>query len=186
MFSDEGYAGVRIDDLVRRAKVNKATFYYYYESKQEIFRDVFTFKLTNFKDKLSCCLEGAESAEERIGALVDLMFEKELKDVKLFSREIIDGGENFSPEIYAMMSDLAATMSEIFGGDRQENSFIMVHLLAGVSDFYISMSKFRDGWMRQAEAQQLLYPASFEESAIRNKVKEILIAELTNRDRLEV
>src|SRR5256885_14133973 len=37
-FAERGFAGARVDRIARRARVNKAMLYYYFRSKQELYR----------------------------------------------------------------------------------------------------------------------------------------------------
>ena len=39
-FSKNGYAGARVDRIAKRARVNKQLIYYYFESKENLFRVV--------------------------------------------------------------------------------------------------------------------------------------------------
>src|SRR5271168_2052489 len=40
IFSEQGLAGARMDEIARAAKVNKALLYYYFRSKEELYRFV--------------------------------------------------------------------------------------------------------------------------------------------------
>src|ERR1700751_1756116 len=40
IFAEEGLAGPRLDAIARKGKVNKALLYYYFRSKEELFRFV--------------------------------------------------------------------------------------------------------------------------------------------------
>jgi AcrR family transcriptional regulator len=42
LFSEKGYDGARVDDIAKRAGVNKALIYYYFKSKDEILDALFT------------------------------------------------------------------------------------------------------------------------------------------------
>lgn len=39
-FADKGYAGARVDEIARRADVNKALIYYYFKSKDNLLRSI--------------------------------------------------------------------------------------------------------------------------------------------------
>lgn len=40
-FAERGFDGARVDDIAKRAKVNKALIYYYFESKEKILDSIF-------------------------------------------------------------------------------------------------------------------------------------------------
>src|ERR1700682_1851724 len=40
IFAEQGLAGARMDEIARAAKVNKALLYYYFRSKEELYRFV--------------------------------------------------------------------------------------------------------------------------------------------------
>ena len=65
LFAEKGYDGARVDEIARRAGVNKALIYYYFENKQKILEEIV---IKHIKE--SCALK-----------------EKVLKDVNTFTKE---------------------------------------------------------------------------------------------------
>src|SRR5258707_3670874 len=50
IFAEQGLAGARMDDIARVAKVNKALLYYYFRSKEELFRFVIEALLSQLRE----------------------------------------------------------------------------------------------------------------------------------------
>src|SRR6266446_7455890 len=52
IFAEQGLAGARMDDIARVAKVNKALLYYYFRSKEELFRFVIETLLSQLRARV--------------------------------------------------------------------------------------------------------------------------------------
>ncbi len=55
-FADKGFAGTRVDEIGRRAGVNKAMIYYYFSSKEELFNELFRLEMEQLKQELGAVL----------------------------------------------------------------------------------------------------------------------------------
>src|ERR1700676_5136854 len=51
IFAEQGLAGARMDEIARAAKVNKALLYYYFRSKEELYRFVLDTLLSQLSTK---------------------------------------------------------------------------------------------------------------------------------------
>ena len=147
-FAEYGYAGVRVDKLAKETEINKATFYYYFKSKQEVFEEVLKQNIyalqKNLDDKLSFC----NNPEEKINTFINVFFSRKREDVLLILREIINGSNNLSDEIIMLMSGIKNCLDEILKeGEKQNvfkkvNSSFVMHLIIGVTDFFVISGPF--------------------------------------------
>src|SRR5580704_4657001 len=53
IFSAQGLAGARMDEIARAAKVNKALLYYYFRSKEELYRFVLEALLSQLRQRVA-------------------------------------------------------------------------------------------------------------------------------------
>ncbi len=181
MFGRYGYQGVKIDALVKKAKVNKTTFYYYFESKHEIFEMIMRDRLTDFKNKLTDRLSVCVNDEETADAMIDIMFSRDLQEVQLFSREILEGGENLSDELFSMMFEIVDIQAAALAkGSLTDHSFLL-YMLIGVSDFYLSLGTFKQTWDKKNTGRHTSLVVNFDETHLRNKLKTVIMNELTRR-----
>ncbi|MGE4318726.1 MAG: TetR/AcrR family transcriptional regulator [Deferribacterales bacterium] len=179
MFGRYGYQGVRIDALVKKAKVNKTTFYYYFESKQEIFDQVMRESLNYFKDKLTEGLKGCETADEVTTAMLDIMFSRDIKDVQLFTREILEGGENLSDELYGIMVEVVNIQTAVLSRCNVQDPSFIIYLLVGVSNFYLSLGVFKQSWMKRSLEYNANSVVNFDETYLKAKIKSVIMKEFS-------
>jgi len=70
LFGERGYTGTTVDDIVERAGVAKGTVYYHFRSKAELVSALLDDGLHTLADSFRAEIEGAESAEGALRALV--------------------------------------------------------------------------------------------------------------------
>jgi TetR/AcrR family transcriptional regulator len=58
LFSQSGFDGTRVDDIAERAGVNKALIYYYFQSKNEILKTLFSGLIEDARRMLVRAMEG--------------------------------------------------------------------------------------------------------------------------------
>lgn len=52
LFSEHGYEGTRMEKIASEVGINKASLYFHFKSKEEIFRELFQRILSNYRDKM--------------------------------------------------------------------------------------------------------------------------------------
>ena len=148
IFAKLGFSGVRIDALVKEIGINKATFYYHFKSKKEIFEVIVTENVQKLQNEIDKKLSACKTPEEKIKGFIDVMFERDRLNVLLIIREIIDGGDNLSDEIILLMSSIKDRLCKILKEGKQQGKFInddaifIMYLILGVSDFFIISDPF--------------------------------------------
>ncbi|RQD75030.1 MAG: TetR/AcrR family transcriptional regulator, partial [Candidatus Syntrophonatronum acetioxidans] len=82
VFSEKGFDGSRVDEIARRAKVNKALLYYYFSSKKNLFEVLIKENLEELADYRSNFMdqELSEDQKRENFALIYQMV-KEKKDI---------------------------------------------------------------------------------------------------------
>lgn len=74
-FSRRGFAGARVDQIARRAGVNKQLLFYYYHSKRGLFNAVLTAAATELEAELGSFASPAGASLERLRAALTAQFE---------------------------------------------------------------------------------------------------------------
>ena len=99
-----GKAGARMDRIADAAAINKAMLYYYYSSKDNLYREV----LRSFFEQAFRGLEKALAEEHKVEAKVRRLvsyyidyYQQNSRFVRLLQRELADGGQ----DILALLKD---------------------------------------------------------------------------------
>ncbi|RQD75485.1 MAG: TetR/AcrR family transcriptional regulator [Candidatus Syntrophonatronum acetioxidans] len=97
VFSEKGFDGSRVDEIARRAKVNKALIYYYFSSKQNLFEELIKEHLEELADYRSNFMDQdlSEDQKRENFALIYQMV-KEKKDIlrTIFMEMMKSGSSN--------------------------------------------------------------------------------------------
>lgn len=75
IFAEKGLAGARMDEIARIAKVNKALLYYYFRSKEELYRFVLETLLSQLRAGVGARSTGPLSPGKRLAAVIDNFFD---------------------------------------------------------------------------------------------------------------
>src|SRR6201987_842997 len=74
IFAEQGLAGARMDEIARAAKVNKALLYYYFRSKEELYRFVLETLLSQLRARVGARHAGSLRPSKRLAAVIDNFF----------------------------------------------------------------------------------------------------------------
>jgi len=69
IFAEEGFAGARVDEIARRAAVNKAMLYYHVGDKAAIYERVLSLYFNKLTAKIGQAIEGVTDPAERLRKL---------------------------------------------------------------------------------------------------------------------
>ena len=97
IFSEQGLAGARMDEIARAAKVNKALLYYYFRSKEELYRFVLDTLLSQLRSGVGEPGIAALSAQKQLASMVDHFFDfvtQHPNYPRLIQREMMSHGPN--------------------------------------------------------------------------------------------
>ena len=70
LFARYGLKKTSVDDIATEARIGKATIYYYFKSKQEIFKDVVDSELTILKDAIREAISRENSPQGKLRAFI--------------------------------------------------------------------------------------------------------------------
>lgn len=82
VFAEKGFDGARVDEIAKRAKVNKALIYYYFESKEQILTELIETCIQdtiNNKNQLIQTLQPSENFNFFDSKLMDLLLNQGFK-----------------------------------------------------------------------------------------------------------
>ncbi len=137
-----GLKKTTMDDIAQSLKMGKASLYYYFKSKDEIFSEIITRDSQKYKDKLRDVLTEAKSPADklRMYILTRIMFLSKLKEY--FAALTDEYYENYT-FIKEIRSDFYSfeiiTLKDIIKEGMQENFFSPLSLAASASSVSIAI-----------------------------------------------
>ncbi|WP_144436889.1 TetR/AcrR family transcriptional regulator [Thermosulfidibacter takaii] len=97
LFATKGFAATRVEDIAKQARVNKATIYYYFDSKAALYEEVIYNEVLSIAPRVVEVACNTQSLEGFLDSVVDVYFDflKGNPDAfRLFVREVCDGGKH--------------------------------------------------------------------------------------------
>jgi AcrR family transcriptional regulator len=87
--AEKGFSEVTLDDIARRAGVSKGVTLYYFDSKEELFLELFGWLIDSIQQRMREAVDAAEDPVEKVRALVALIFPSPSKN-RAFFRAYVD------------------------------------------------------------------------------------------------
>jgi len=75
LFAERGYSGVSNREIVEDCGLTKGAIYWYFESKQDLFRTVLSEALSEFQGRLAAALQSRPTWDGRLAAMFGLFIE---------------------------------------------------------------------------------------------------------------
>ena len=87
--AEKGFSDTTLDDIARRAGVSKGVTLYYFESKDELFRDLFSWLIDSIHERMREAVAREEDPVAKVRALVAMIFPSPSKN-RAFFRAFVD------------------------------------------------------------------------------------------------
>jgi TetR/AcrR family fatty acid metabolism transcriptional regulator len=87
--AEKGFSEVRLEDIARRAGVSKGVTLYYFASKEDLFRELFSWLIDSIAQRMREAVERAQDPVEKVRALVALIFPSPARN-RAFFRAYVD------------------------------------------------------------------------------------------------
>jgi AcrR family transcriptional regulator len=87
--AEKGFSEVTLDDIARRAGVSKGVTLYYFDSKEELFRELFAWLIDSIHARMREAVAAEEDPVAKLKALVALIFPSPSKN-RAFFRAFVD------------------------------------------------------------------------------------------------
>lgn len=141
VFAREGYAGARVDDIARRAGINKAMLYYHVGDKDALYAAVFTETMAEARKRLEAAAASVEGPEERFRSVVRAMARMANEHphfAPLMLREIASGGASLPDPVVTQMRNVFQVLADVLGEGVKKKTFrnidpYMTHMFIGGS-----------------------------------------------------
>lgn len=152
VFAERGYGGAGVDEIARRAGVNKAMLYYHVGDKAALFREVVTSNVGCIRQAVTAALAETEDPSDRLRA-IPRAFASTLRQrpylPQLMLREVAAGGPNLPPEAVEQIAEIMGMTKAVLedglanGVFRRVDPFITHLMLVGSLMFMANALRMR-------------------------------------------
>ena len=129
VFADVGFAGARVDEIAKRADMNKALIYYHIGSKETLYGEVIVAMLREAETRIMQEMSNTHSPEERLRQYIRSLarFINEHPDIApIMLREIASEWEHFPAEAFQMFQCIMRHLSAILTDGQTQGVFVSV------------------------------------------------------------
>ena len=127
IFSEAGFAGARMDEIAKRAKVNKATIYYHIGDKKALYAEVLHNMIGNATEHFMGDLQGNASPKEKLKIYIEGVthtMDQNPYLAPIMMREQASGGRNLPEVIARDFARIISVVTEILEEGAKQGVFI--------------------------------------------------------------
>ncbi len=98
-FATEGFGGARMDRIAKKAKVNKAMIFYYFGSKENLYKEIVRNLITELFTPMSQILATAQTAEEFMEKVPQMqigIFAKNSNFIRIMAQDLVRDPEHIN------------------------------------------------------------------------------------------
>jgi TetR/AcrR family transcriptional regulator len=153
VFAENGYNGTHVDEIARRAGVNKATLYYQIGDKDTLYANVIHQVLGNTAQGIAEAVAKAVHPEEKLKAYIHYIANTVDKNPELppiMMREIASGGQTMPKLVIEDIASVVTNLIEILDQGKKEGVFaqtmpFLIHMMImGTILFYKGAVPIKD------------------------------------------
>jgi AcrR family transcriptional regulator len=165
IFSEVGFAGARMDEIAKRARVNKATIYYHIGDKEALYAEVLHDIIGDAFERSLREVQDAQSPEEKLKTYIRSVagnLDQHPQLAPIIMREQASGGQDLPEVIAQVFANIIRTVTDILEKGVREGVFIktipfIVHaMVIGCVMFYKASDPIRSKYAAFPEAVKKL------------------------------
>ncbi len=188
VFSEDGFAGARVDRIAERAGVNKAMLYYHVGDKEALYEAVLVHNFALLTEAMEGARISGQGAEQQLasvlGALVETL--RKIPDhPRLMVRELAAGAANLPAPVVEQMARVFKTVRTVLEDGRREGVFrdvnsLLTHLaIVGSTVFLIASGPIRQ---RFNEVLGVIDQSDLEDKALAGRIADLILNGIRKSD----
>jgi TetR/AcrR family transcriptional regulator len=126
VFAEAGYGGARVDEIAKRAGVNKAMLYYYVGGKDALYEAVLSRNFQRLSEAMDGALEAGGDAEARLRRIIASVV-KALAEIpdhpRLMLHEVAGAGQSLPKRVLEQMAGIFERVRLVLEQGQKEGSF---------------------------------------------------------------
>lgn len=125
-FANKGYAGARMDEIARQAKINKAMIYYHIGDKKSLYAAVLNSTFGNLAAMMQKSISWDKPPDENLKIYIHTVAEEIRKNPQIppiMLRETASGGKNLPEEVIRSLTVILEMMAQIIKKGVEKNEF---------------------------------------------------------------
>ena len=152
IFAEVGFAGARVDEIAKRAGVNKATIYYRIGDKEALYARVLHDVFADTTNRIARNIKESQSPEEKLAMYIRniaLTLDQHPHIPPIMMREFALGGRNFPEVVTHDFARIFGLLMEILDDGKKKgvfmdvNPFILHPMVIGPVIFFKSIASIR-------------------------------------------
>ncbi|MEW5807078.1 MAG: TetR/AcrR family transcriptional regulator [Acidobacteriota bacterium] len=136
VFAEEGFAGARVDEIARRARINKAMLYYHFGDKASLYAAVILSVIHGTWERIGDSIEAASSSEDKLRTLITGIAQAATASPhypRLILRELATGAINLPEPVLKEWTGIFQKVRALLEEGQRERRFrpvdpLMTHL----------------------------------------------------------
>ncbi len=153
MFAENGFEATTMDKLALVADVNKATIYYYFKDKKNLYSEAFRDSVDSIYKSLSSKLDSTQDAKAALKLYINAFYQHAKDDetfIRMLTREIASSGKHFPNNVMDIFIKIVSLLNNILDNGYKEGVFLkndakVVHfLIIGAISFFILSAPIRE------------------------------------------
>ncbi len=136
-FADKGFAGARMDEIARQAKINKAMIYYHIGDKEGLYNTVLSSTFGNMADAMGKNIIWDKPPAENLHIYIQTISEAIRENPQIppiMLREAASGGKNLPEEVIQALTVILEILAQILNQGVEKNEFhpassFMIHFM---------------------------------------------------------
>jgi AcrR family transcriptional regulator len=188
VFSEDGFAGARVDRIAERAGVNKAMLYYHVGDKEALYEAVLVHNFALLTEAMEGARISGKGAEQQltsvVGALVETL--QQIPDhPRLMVRELAAGAADLPAPVVEQMARVFKTVRTVLEDGRREGVFrdvnpLLTHLaIVGSIVFLIASGPIRQ---RFNEVLGVIDQSDLEDETLGGRIADLILNGIRKTD----
>lgn len=138
VFAEKGFSGARVDEIAKRAGVNKATLYYHVGDKRALYAEALHNTIGTAAQRIMEGLRESKSPEDMMKKYLKILadtFDENPQVPRMMMRELASGGQNLPDIFFQDLFSILKTLSSIIEEGKSKGVFsdtlpLLVHFMA--------------------------------------------------------